>query len=57
MKSLAVHTIEPTVHWEDNKSFIYVVDNKGVNTRVKHIDICVWFLQEQFDNGLFIPKY
>ena len=28
-----------------------------VTPRVKHIDIPVCFLQEKFDNGLFLPKY
>ena len=28
-----------------------------VNTRVKKINILVYFLQEQFDNGIFITKY
>ena len=28
-----------------------------VTPRVKHIDIPVCFLQEKFDNGIFIPKY
>ena len=27
------------------------------NPRVKHIGIPVFFLQVNFDNGLFIPKY
>ena len=57
MKDLALHTGAPTLHWEDNISFIYVVEAKIVTLRVKHVDIIVCFLQEQFDNGLFIPKY
>ena len=28
-----------------------------VTTRVKQIDIPMYFLQEQFDNGIFVPKY
>ena len=28
-----------------------------VTPRVKHIDVTFCFLQEQFDNGLSIPKY
>ena len=56
MKALALHTGAPTVHWEDNTSFISVVEAKRVTPRVKHIDITVCFLQEQFDNGLFLPK-
>ena len=57
MEALALHTGAPTVHWEDNTSFISVVEAKRVTTRVKHIDIPVYFLQEQFENGIFIPKY
>ena len=34
-----------------------IVEYKRVTTRVKHIGIPVWFLQEQFDNGIFITKY
>ena len=56
-EDLALHTGAHTVHWEDRKSFIYFVEAKRVTPRVKHIDIPVCFLQEQFDNGLFIPKY
>ena len=37
--------------------FISVVEAKGVTPRVKHIDIHVCFLQEQFDSGVFLPKY
>ena len=47
----------PTVHWEYNKSCSYVVEAKIVTPRVKQIYIPVYFLQEQFDDNLFIPKY
>ena len=57
MESLEIHTGAPKVHWEDNTSFICVVEAKIVNPRVKHIDIPVCFLQGKIDNGLFIPKY
>ena len=57
MESLSLHNFAPTVHWEYNISFIYFVEAKIVTPRVKHIKIPVCFLQEQFDNGLFIPKY
>ena len=57
MESLALYTGAPTVHWEDNTSCISVVEAKIVTPRVKHIDIPVCFLQEKFDNGLFLPKY
>ena len=57
MEALDLHTGAPTVHWEDNTSFISFVEAKIVNPRVKHIDITVCFLQEQFDNGIFLPKY
>ena len=56
MEALALHTGAPAVHWEE-KSCIYAVEAKIVNPRVKHIDISVWFLQEQFDNGISISKY
>ena len=57
MESLALHTGAPTVHWEYNTRFIYVVEAKIVTPIVKHIDINVCFLQEQFENGLFITEY
>ena len=57
MKALVLHTGAPIVHWEDNTHTIYVVEAKIVITRVKHIGIHVYFLHEQFDNGLFIQKY
>ena len=57
MEALALHTGEPTAHCEDNTSCIYVVEDKRVTPRVKHIDIPVCFLHEQFDNGLFLTKY
>ena len=56
IEALAVHTGAPTVHWKEKISCISVVEAKIVTPRVKHIDITVCFLQEQFDNGLFIPK-
>ena len=52
MEYLALHTGAPTVNWEDNTGFIYVVAH-----RVKHIYIPVYFLQEQFDNFIFVTKY
>ena len=57
METLALHIGAPTLHWEENSSCISVVEAERVTPRVKHIDITVCFLQEQFDNGLFIPKY
>ena len=57
MEALALHTGALTLNWEDNISCIYVVEYKRVTPRVKHIDIPVCFLQEKFDDGLFIPKY
>ena len=35
----------------------FLLKQKIVTPRVKHIDIPVCFLQEQFYNGLFLPKY
>ena len=57
MEALALHIGAPTVHWKDNKICIYVVEDKIVTPRVKNIDIPLYFLQEQFNNGLFLPKY
>ena len=57
MEALSLHTGSPTVHWEYNTSCISVVEAKRVTPTVKHIYIPVCFLQEQFYNGLFIPKY
>ena len=48
MEALALHTGAPTVHWEDNTSCISVVKAKIVT----HMYIPIYFLQEQFDNGL-----
>ena len=57
MEALALHTGAPTVDWEDNTSCISFVESKKVTPRVKHMDIPVYFLQAQFDNGIFLPKY
>ena len=57
MEALSHHIGSPTAHWEENMICIYVVKAKRVTPRVKHIDIQVYFLQEPFDSGLFIPKY
>ena len=57
MEALALNKGAPTVYWGDNTSCISDVEYKRVTPRVKHIDIPVYFLQEKFDNGLFLPKY
>ena len=57
MEALALYTGATTEHWEDDTIFIYVIEAKIFTPRVKHIDIPVCFLQEKFDNGLFLPKY
>ena len=57
MESLSLHTGSPTVHWEGNTSCISFVEAKIVTFIVKHINIPVYFLLEQFENGLFVPKY
>ena len=57
MKDLALHTGAPTVNWENNTSCISVVESKRITPIVKRVDIPVCFLQEQFDNGIFVPKY
>ena len=56
-EALELHIGAPTIHWEYNTICIYVVEYKRVTLRVKQIEITVQFLQEQFDNGIFIPKY
>ena len=53
MVNLALHTGATIVHWEYNKSCIFVLQAKIVNPRVKHIEITVYFQQEKFDNSLF----
>ena len=57
MESLALNTRAPKAHWEDNTRCIYVVESKKVTPRVKQTDITFCFIQEKFDNGLFIPRY
>ena len=56
MEAFALNTGAPKVYWDDNKICISVFEAKIVTHRVKHIDIPVCFLQEKFDNGLFLPK-
>ena len=57
VEDLSLHTGAPTVHWKDNTIYISVVEAKIVSPRVKNIYITVCFLQDQFDNGLFLPEY
>ena len=57
MDALALHTGAPTVHWEGNISCISVSESTIVTSIVKHIEIPVCFLQEQFDNGILIIEY
>ena len=57
MEALALHTGAPTVNWEYSTSYISVVEAKIFTHRVKHIDITVCFILEQFENGLFLQKY
>ena len=57
MESLALYIFVPVLYWEDRTSFISVVEAKIFIPRVKDIDILVYFILEQFDNGLFIAKY
>ena len=57
MEASELHTGATTVHWEGNTSFISAFEAKIVTPRVKNIDIPVFFRQDKFDNGLFIPKY
>ena len=39
------------------KSRISIVEARRVTPGFKHISIPVCFLQEQFENDLFVPKY
>ena len=57
MEALVIHTGAPTVHWKYITSCISVVEDKIVTPRVKNIAIAVCFIQETFDNGIFVPKY
>ena len=50
MEALELDTGSPTVHWEYTKSCIYFVYSKRVTPKIKHIDITVCFLQEQFES-------
>ena len=56
MEVLALHTGAPRVHWEDNTSCISIFEAKMVTHRVKHIEIPVSFLQEQFYNGFLLQN-
>ena len=57
MEALAPHTVAPKVHLEDNTSCLYAVEGKRGTPRAKHIEIPVCFLPEQYENGIFVPKY
>ena len=57
MESLFLHTVSPTVHWEDNTSFISLVKSNIVTPIIKHINIPVCFLQDQYYNVLYITNY
>ena len=46
MEALALQTGAPKVNWEDIKSCISIVEYKIVTTRVKHIKIPLYFIQE-----------
>ena len=57
METLALYTGSPTVCWKYNTSHTSVVGDKRVTPIVKHVEIPVCFLLEQFYNGVFVPKY
>ena len=57
MEALALQTGATEVHLEETTLCISIVEAEIVTPGVKKIDIPVWFVQEIFDNGLFIPKY
>ena len=56
MKDLSLQTGAHTVHWGENTSCIFIVEAKRVTPIVTHIDIPVYFIQDQFDNGLFFQN-
>ena len=43
--ALEIHTGAPTLHWEENTSYIYVIEARMVIPAVKKIHIPVCFLQ------------
>ena len=45
MKSPGLPTVAPTVRWEDDASFIYIIEDKQVIPRDKNINIMVYFLK------------
>ena len=57
IESLAIHTGSPTVNWEENTSYISVVEDKIVTPRVKHLDIHIYFYKKNLTNVIFVPKY
>ena len=57
MEALSLHTVAPTIHWEENTSFIYVVEANIVTLLVENMANPVCFILEQSENGLFITKY
>ena len=57
MESLVLHTGAPTVHRVDNTNCIYFAGSRIVTPIGKYVYIPVCILQEQFDNGIFVPKY
>ena len=56
MEALSLHNGATIVHWEDNKSFVSVVQSKIFTPRFKHIDIPVYFILENFDNGILFQN-
>ena len=44
MEELSIHTGAPTENWEDNTSFLSVVESRRVTPRVKQIVIPVYVL-------------
>ena len=57
METLELHTGAPTVNWEDKTICISVVEAEIVTPIIKHIDITVCCLLDQFYNVLFVTKY
>ena len=48
MEALELHTGAPTEHREDSTSCVSGVETKMVTIILKHIDITIYFLQENF---------
>ena len=57
VEAVSLHTGARALYWEENKSCMSIFVAKIVTPRVKHIEIHVCLIQEQFDNDIFVLKY